>query len=127
MLLGLITTLIVVRFDFTGIQSRQDVNRLTTFLRARQAAVLRTGVKRTVRLRSSPLRFSVSIPGSEGSRSLSLAGWSLVRPDDPAPVHLTPSGARGFAPVTLRHEDGHRVTLKPHRMLVYRPERTRDD
>lgn len=117
----------MVRFDFTGIQSRQDVNRLTTFLRARQAGVLRTGVKRTVRLRSNPLRFTVSTPGSAGSRSLSLPGWTLVRPEDPAAVHLTPSGARGDAPVTLRHENGRRVTLEPHRMLVFRPEEARDD
>lgn len=121
-LLGVVMTLVVIRFDFSGIQSRRDVERVTTFLRARQAAALRTGVIRTARIRTDPFTLTVSVPGRDGSHSLSLPDWRLVRPDDPPSLSLSPAGARVASALVLEHTGGRRVRLVPHRLFVLRPE-----
>lgn len=122
LLLGTVMTLVVVRFDFSGIQSRQDVERMTTFLRARQAAAMRSGATRTTRIRSDPLTLTVSVPGTDGAHSLSLSDWRLVRPDEPTSFSLSPAGARGVSPLLLEHASGRRVRLVPDRMFVLRAE-----
>lgn len=126
-LLAVLATLVVVRFDYRGVRTRQTLERLTTFLRARQAAAIRTGVTRRVRVTSDPLRVSVTPSGDGRSDTMSLPGWSLDEPDRPVSLWLTPSGTRGRVPLTLMTENGRRFVLRPHRILVLESKRTSGD
>lgn len=123
-LLGVLATLVILRFDYGGVRTRQTLERLTTFLRARQAAAIRTGITRTVQLTSPPLRVSVTAPGPGRSDTMSLSGWTLKKPSPPVSLHLTPSGTRGGGSLTLVTDSGRRFLLRPHRLLVFEARET---
>jgi len=123
-LLALAASLVLLQFDFSSVRSRQDVGRITAFLRARQAAALRTGVSRRARIEPDPLTISVPEPGREDPLAITLSGWSLLRPRSSVAVDLTPSGARASRALVLRNDVGQRVLLRPHRLFVFKPDWT---